>query len=1233
MTQAHTEANPATAGGETSPNEKMPDALNHDAVITLKRVIELEKTEIGIRRKLIYKEEIASEPKLTGISLSGGGIRSACFNLGLLEGLDQLAYENPKNSKPPETNGTATESKLKLGRNHLELFDYVSSVSGGSYAAGHLATAMLPKSERKQEVDRNWFGRIFMGMPPKSEDEDDGPQWFGKISLTSKTVPNWLWVVGVWFLGAAFQLLKTGALLVGLLAMIAFVFHTLDAPDAMRFCDVLGLGNDVARGFIPFWITLGFFLVLSWFNKFNRRIWSYLWIGLAVGIVVIYVVANFVVLADQIWYRPGPERSFVLPSWVTHVFSRSDPEGPLVLPSWFHLVCLLALALPAPLAGVVIFAKRLIRTLSWGAVSKSVTATQPRLKLRTVLLGPMLVAFFCFAGLVTTGDIQLPKTDQGAVSSEPSPEETKRLAAAQDWIYRIAVGTLGITSLAFFFPKNLLQSARRVEEIAGRKRTPDAHWFDSRVRSPIFSVIVFLSSYGFILILVFVLYGFVAKENISGYYEWREDLPSAAWHPTEFKEPVKAWEQIDRDASRSDSEPAGQLKWRYLARKLMKVRQKLGTDESKFPLDEEWRLDAKARALASMPWIVRLFGPYMCFDSDRQWTLDHYSIEWSGVPLYDLTTRQQRNQTELALRIARDVLGDSKLWKTLPPLPLSDTKAYRDRWEKYLKRARVLETLNSKIPAIQAAIRANNRLAVQLYLPDFTQDRINKKVVFATIVWGEDQWARLWIVSIAGLLWLVCCAVDVNTFSLQRFYRGHVIDSWVKHPRDDETRRWLHQTGPTYRSRKHEKPWRSDSSVSKRRAPLLLINATRGGNRSRGDEPDPRNHIFTFSPVASGYGPKKHWPNGDPHHPSFASQSNLDIGNIVATSGAFLAPGNEANPAMSIIFHLLNIQTGYWARRPKKFSERTVGESLLFHLAQSVGLDRDDDSRFLLSDGAHVENLGLYVLLQRKCSLIVASDCSQQERKQEADQRFDALAQVLRQARVDGIEIGPFLNSRAFRHWLVTKEIVTDRDSKRDCRQARSTGLNLLRPADPEKTVADPKKTVADEKKTATDPPSLPHESKSEAQSPAGRDAAEEGADFSREHYLFAQIKYPGGSRGLLVYLRPTLTGDEGDALMHGAARSEFPDDDPVDQFYAPSKMKTYRLLGRHIAEELMQDPLMKQVWEQITQGHDATADPKAGEAKEKEKCYIGCDLKRFACDLNRPRGFRPIWPPAAKPQ
>src|SRR3954469_10105744 len=62
-----------------------------------------------------YIVQIAQD--LTGLALSGGGIRSATFNLGLLQGLAErkLAKKNDAD------------------RSLLDLFDYVSTGSGGGY--------------------------------------------------------------------------------------------------------------------------------------------------------------------------------------------------------------------------------------------------------------------------------------------------------------------------------------------------------------------------------------------------------------------------------------------------------------------------------------------------------------------------------------------------------------------------------------------------------------------------------------------------------------------------------------------------------------------------------------------------------------------------------------------------------------------------------------------------------------------------------------------------------------------------------------------------------------------------------------------------------------------------------------------------------------------------------------------------------------------------------------------
>ena len=353
---------------------------------------------------------------------------------------------------------------------------------------------------------------------------------------------------------------------------------------------------------------------------------------------------------------------------------------------------------------------------------------------------------------------------------------------------------------------------------------------------------------------------------------------------------------------------------------------------------------------------------------------------------------------------------------------------------------------------------------------------------------------------------------------------------------------------------------------------------------------------------------------------------------MVAISGAFLSPGQVANPALSAILHLLNVRTGWWvdeppdrpdrppvagwrsrwrraARRLKAWREGRI-ERFLFHVFHSIGVDREGDRCHLLTDGAHVENLGLKVLLDRRCGLIVASDCSQADGD---GLRFGALAEVLRQARVDGILIGPFLGSRAYRHWRTTGRLEEVRGSWPDCRRPGSRGLDLIVPARPPGAKeAEPAPAIA-------------------GATGAGPGAAG-GVPTAQEHFLFAHIRYPDGSEGLLIYVRPTLTGDEGEDLLRCDPKSSFPEDEPLDQFYSSSQMNKYRLLGRHIGRELIEDREYCRAIARVGRGRSAIGRPgETGERPAPDRDGT-CDDCRDAgrCIALFEREYRPA--PAHRP-
>jgi hypothetical protein len=247
---------------------------------------------------------------------------------------------------------------------------------------------------------------------------------------------------------------------------------------------------------------------------------------------------------------------------------------------------------------------------------------------------------------------------------------------------------------------------------------------------------------------------------------------------------------------------------------------------------------------------------------------------------------------------------------------------------------------------------------------------------------------------------------------------------------------------------------------------------------------------------------------------------------------------------------------------------------------------------------------------------------------------------VIQQARVEGIEIGPFLNSRAYQKWVDSKEkeFPEDNHDRSDCcYRWRSTGLNLVRPPDqaaPEAKAAKrgmkiniegqvAKAKIEHLSQAGQDAAGPKGASNGKPLSPAGKDEAEAGMRFSQEHYLFSRITYPDKTQGLLVYLRPTLTGDEGDHLLNGVAGSSFPDDDPVDQFYSPSRMNTYRLLGRHIAMELMEDPVMSSVLQQFLLDKPLHTLDKLDSTSSTATCTERCGGPSHRCQWHLARSLR----------
>ncbi len=131
----------------------------------------------------------------------------------------------------------------------------------------------------------------------------------------------------------------------------------------------------------------------------------------------------------------------------------------------------------------------------------------------------------------------------------------------------------------------------------------------------------------------------------------------------------------------------------------------------------------------------------------------------------------------------------------------------------------------------------------------------------------------------------------------------------------------------------------------------------------------------------------------------------LTLGDAIATSGAAASPnmGYHSTPALAFLMTMFNLRLGRWIGNPIKSDWRRSGPRFsLWHLLKEVfGVTNDDAKYVYLSDGGHFENLAIYELVRRHCRYIIASDAGA-----DPHYKFEDLANAIRKCRIDfGVEI------------------------------------------------------------------------------------------------------------------------------------------------------------------------------------------------------------------------------------
>jgi hypothetical protein len=188
------------------------------------------------------------------------------------------------------------------------------------------------------------------------------------------------------------------------------------------------------------------------------------------------------------------------------------------------------------------------------------------------------------------------------------------------------------------------------------------------------------------------------------------------------------------------------------------------------------------------------------------------------------------------------------------------------------------------------------------------------------------------------------------------------------------------------------------SEISCAHTPYHLINSALNIQGSKYANRRGRNaDFFVFSPKFIGSGATRYARTEEFE----AEVDELDLATAMAISGAAASSnmGASSIKPLTPTLAILNVRLGYWIANPRRLALDRKRSSLfdqLYFLEELFGLMREDSETVYLTDGGHIENLGIYELLRRRCRLIIAIDA-----EADPEMSFRSLVALQRHARID----------------------------------------------------------------------------------------------------------------------------------------------------------------------------------------------------------------------------------------
>ncbi len=260
-------------------------------------------------------------------------------------------------------------------------------------------------------------------------------------------------------------------------------------------------------------------------------------------------------------------------------------------------------------------------------------------------------------------------------------------------------------------------------------------------------------------------------------------------------------------------------------------------------------------------------------------------------------------------------------------------------------------------------IRENNWRLLNAMYPEYIRPQ---DTTFAYVVNEKDQAFRVRIFFMSVLIFLTIGLLsNLNTTSLHGVYRDQLAEIWLADPKmkltELDTCRWG--------------------------APYHLINCTvnRMGHRSDPDVEGKSRFVLSHRFCGTkkiGYRETPDYQDGD-----------TELSDAVAISGAAVTSISAPTFLHQLVLFLTNFRLGQWLPNTQTYLTDYYWPSHLRCLANSLWYP-EQRSYLFVSDGGHLDNSGLSALLERRCKFMVCVDAAH-----DPDYKFKDLMKVLHAAR------------------------------------------------------------------------------------------------------------------------------------------------------------------------------------------------------------------------------------------